>query len=601
MISLNLSLLLVIAAILSSCLSCPEVCRCDVKRKIVYCNERNLSQIPYGIPLDTKTLRLQQNKLENSPRMESILGRLRVLQRLDFQSNRLSSFPNHLPASLISLSLRQNLIKFVGKNPMKELNNLRELNLDFNNLTNRGIAFGAFNGAVSLQELTLSNNNLTRFPEGLPASIRRLRISHNHINVVSQTSTACLKHLFTLDLSSNKIKKLLNSLHKLTNLKSLYLNHNMLTNLPRMLPTNLTELFLSSNHINYIFADGSANSGDLKEMKQLKILDLSFNKLQGVQQGALSSLPTSISVELQNNSWICDCNLVYLKQWLSDTNPISSLNKERVALTCANPSALAGKNLLDVKTKALLCHSNYPVLHILKIEPSRVVIYYNKTKLNPPFMALNVTYGELLCRDCNFNSVLSVTTNELANYSVVLISSDVPVELSPLRPNSRYAVCIAEFDQNYDGTRTKNCRLFRTLQRSSNSDSLVHSYSISMRVEVVGGVGLSLFVGLILGLTAYCIWKRHRDHFTYMCFKWKIKTFSNEPTFNNSLPVVDANTEFDVTVIVRQHEPLHEHDLHVTNSSISLNHGAVISLKDMKRFSSREENNSDESNTLLLR
>jgi len=185
----------------SMIICCPDECRCDERRKIVYCNERQLTRIPFGIPYDTKFLLLQGNLLTNSPTLESILGTLTQLEKLDLHDNRLLSFPNNLPPSLTYLSLRLNGIKFIGKSVLSRLTNLEKLYLDSNNLTNTGVASSAFSSATALKDLVLSNNQLTALPENLPPSLENLRIDFNSISIVTPTSLQNLNNLLIFDLS----------------------------------------------------------------------------------------------------------------------------------------------------------------------------------------------------------------------------------------------------------------------------------------------------------------------------------------------------------------------------------------------------------------
>ena len=88
--------------------SCPDACRCMPKTKKVYCNNRNLFEIPKNIPEDTKVLFLQDNRLENSAQLEAELQKLTQLERLMFYNNNLEKIPKLNSQYLRKLHLNNN-------------------------------------------------------------------------------------------------------------------------------------------------------------------------------------------------------------------------------------------------------------------------------------------------------------------------------------------------------------------------------------------------------------------------------------------------------------------------------------------------------------
>ena len=167
--------------------NCPRRCRCDRHgRKIVYCQDRELIDIPYGIPRDTLELQLQDNVIVNGPRLNHELYQLASLTKLDLHSNKLTSFPERLPENLENLLIWDNDIKFVGKKPLTGLTVLQELRLDGNALTNQGLSQTTFADTKSLILLDLSNNKLTSVPEGLPQSLQFLYLKNNNIDTIKR-------------------------------------------------------------------------------------------------------------------------------------------------------------------------------------------------------------------------------------------------------------------------------------------------------------------------------------------------------------------------------------------------------------------------------
>ena len=97
-----------IGLFLSCVAPCPEECRCDRARKRVYCNNRDLSQIPRQIPWDTRLLFLQDNELTSSQQLERELGKLNNLERLMLYNNKLEVFPKLRSANVRELRINNN-------------------------------------------------------------------------------------------------------------------------------------------------------------------------------------------------------------------------------------------------------------------------------------------------------------------------------------------------------------------------------------------------------------------------------------------------------------------------------------------------------------
>uniref|UniRef100_A0A8C9WVV7 Si:ch211-191d15.2 n=1 Tax=Sander lucioperca TaxID=283035 RepID=A0A8C9WVV7_SANLU len=151
-----------------------------------------------------------------------------------------------------------------------------------------------------LQELSLSHNLLARFPRG---ALRQLG------------------NLTRLDLEDNRISAIQpGALQGLNKLQVLTLKGNKLTRLPVNLPLSLTHLDLSSNCI-------SINS----------------NCLRSVPDSAFDSLPRLKSVDLTNNLWVCECDILYLYGWL-----LNGRLRMATDLVCSEPVRFAHRLLLNL-------------------------------------------------------------------------------------------------------------------------------------------------------------------------------------------------------------------------------------------------------------
>ena len=562
---------------------CPSACRCDERRKIVYCNERNLKSVPYEIPLDTKTLLLQGNKIESGRTLESKLGRLQHLERLDMHNNKLTTFPNNLPRTLVHLSLRLNRIKSIDENAISHLKNLQYLNLDSNNLTDDVFVSGLFKKAVSLQDLTLSRNFLNIFPQELPHNLKIFRISHNNVSEVYINHKVNLSRLVVLYLSHNNIGSSKLDLYLLQNLKTLDLNHNHLVNIPSRLPANLTELRLSSNAIQFIFAHSNGDHGDFQNQKRLKKLDLSSNLLQSIEEQSFDSLPISSTVELHDNPWKCDCDLLYLKRWLTFTTSV--LQPEESLVRCSYPSSFRGVTLQAIDVEALTCPLMNSLFTIDEIQGSSVMMHWDRKVDDPPFTTCSLLYGEILCQNCSLHKDMSESsrskvTDLISEYTVAPILPSITKQLFDLKPSTKYIVCVSRSHLNVDQLTLNQCQIFQTDVDILNLPTTGSHLVMPQWLEIVTGVAIFL---LIAAFFAVFLWfwkrKRHRGP-AKLSFLGKSLSHGSSSNAKAGLPLVEANREF-VTLVMRQDFNREKHDCFIDaqNQSIPTNHLDVITLQ----------------------
>ena len=208
--------MLLFATFLSVAVGCPSVCRCSGRGR-VYCNDKNLKSIPYGIPVDTKTLFLQNNRLINSPELNSRLSELPQLERLMLYNNELVEFPAIRSITLREMDVNGNQIERVSN--LVKLNNLDRLNLDDNSLSTSHLDFS---GMPHLRQLSLNKNLFSTFPTGLPASIENLILSNNKITTISAKSVESLSSVQNLRLDHNKINDQVKFIPKIFFLKNSY-------------------------------------------------------------------------------------------------------------------------------------------------------------------------------------------------------------------------------------------------------------------------------------------------------------------------------------------------------------------------------------------
>ncbi|XP_035495801.2 leucine-rich repeat transmembrane protein FLRT3 [Scophthalmus maximus] len=195
----------------------------------------------------------------------------------------------------------------------------------------------------SLQELSLSQNQLARFPRGLPPSLESLLLQENRITYITAGALRQLGNLTRLDLENNRIRAIQpGALQGLYKLQVLTLKGNNLTSLPLNLPPSLTHLDLSANCISAL------DLPSLSFLVNLQVLKINSNCLRSVPESAFDRLPRLRSVSLANNLWACECDILYLYRWL-----MSGRLKMATDLVCTQPVHLAHRLLLNLSVMAI--------------------------------------------------------------------------------------------------------------------------------------------------------------------------------------------------------------------------------------------------------
>lgn len=330
----------------ASAKSCPSVCRCDAG--FIYCNDRDLTSIPAGIPEDATTLYLQNNQINNAG-IPSDLKTLIKVERIYLYHNSLDEFPTNLPKYIKELHLQENNIRTITYDSLSQIPYLEELHLDDNSVSAVSIEDGAFRDNIYLRLLFLSRNHLSTIPWGLPKTIEELRLDDNRISTISELSLQDLTNLKRLVLDGNLLsnhglgeKVFVN----LINLTELSLVRNSLVAAPTNLPgSNLRKLYLQENHINHVPPNAFAY------LRQLYRLDMSNNNLSNLPQGVFDDLDNITQLFLRNNPWHCGCRMKWVRDWLH-TLPVR-VNVR--GLMCQAPEKVRGMAIKDLNPELFDC------------------------------------------------------------------------------------------------------------------------------------------------------------------------------------------------------------------------------------------------------
>lgn len=151
-------------------------------------------------------LLLQHNELGASALPAGTLRPLRALHTLHLYGNRLERVPPALPRRLKALVMPHNRVAALGARDLVSTRALAELNLAYNRLTSGRVHPGAFRRLRALRSLDLAGNQLSRLPEGLPASLRSLRLQRNQLRALEPEPLAGLNKLQELNLAHNRLR-----------------------------------------------------------------------------------------------------------------------------------------------------------------------------------------------------------------------------------------------------------------------------------------------------------------------------------------------------------------------------------------------------------
>ena len=138
------------------------------------------------------------------------------------------------------------------------------------------------------------NRSLLEVPASLPADTRTLNLSYNVITQLTAEQIGYLSLVEVVSLEHNQLSSVSDSAFlSCPALRSLYLDHNVLSSVSFLIGTQLQELHVSCNRISVLETGNS--------VLPLTTLDLSFNSLQQFNASSLSSLQNVRLLNLSHN------------------------------------------------------------------------------------------------------------------------------------------------------------------------------------------------------------------------------------------------------------------------------------------------------------
>lgn len=335
-------------------------------------------------------LYLYSNRLSKLP--SCAFKDLNNLEILRLGSNKLltigATFKNVLP-SLKELQMTYNKLSALQKGSFRGLSNLRTLDLGDNQISE--IETHAFSGLQNLTDLILSSNKLKAKhisdPEvfsGMP-NLKMIELYSNTISYDYDTlHTPPFRHLSSLEILSihsqrrgfGKLPS--NLLQGLTMLKMFYGGHMNLNNLHPDTFNSTPKLWfleLSKN----AFADEDSITADVfrpipelskliirrsqihslnfllnANLTRLSVLKVPENMLDVINQTLIQSLPHLKYLDLNKNTFTCDCNNAFFIEWARKSNSTQVIYLN--GYTCSYPLSLRGRSVLDLDTES--CNVN---------------------------------------------------------------------------------------------------------------------------------------------------------------------------------------------------------------------------------------------------
>ncbi|XP_058798231.1 protein slit isoform X2 [Phymastichus coffea] len=387
---------------------CPTSCTCN--GATIDCSNENLTAIPKDLPIYTSTLLLKNNAIEKI-KAENIFEKLPELQHLDLRGNRISRIEAGAfegANKLTDLLLSDNKLREVHTKMFGGLTSLKSLNLHGNAIT--CMMQASFDNLPHLHSINVQGNplscncHLAWFSEWLK--------KHDSVSVSGHChDPPRLKDAAINDIPRHEFKCNSDSVGCLGDDycppqcscagSVVRCSRSRLTEIPRGIPPETTELYLDVNDIKTIQPErlahlsiltrldlsnnqiGMLSNDTFRNLTNLAHLIISYNKLQCVQRGALAGLKSlriislhgnDISVipegafedlksvthiALGSNPLYCDCNMRWLAEWVKRDYVEPGIAR------CAEPASMKDKLLLTTPASSFLCKTKQQPADVL--------------------------------------------------------------------------------------------------------------------------------------------------------------------------------------------------------------------------------------------
>ncbi|KAI0181815.1 hypothetical protein GGR52DRAFT_526388 [Hypoxylon sp. FL1284] len=313
----------------------------------------------------------------------------------------------------------QNLVeKITEVEPFEpDWESMNELDINDKQLTTLHMLDEFCTGVVTLN----ASNNSIEHLDGVPGSVRNLRITHNHLSEL--TAWGHLMNLQYVDVSNNQIRSL-HAFKDLVHLRSLRADNNQITSLDGIkMHDSLQVLRARRNLLTDVDLDGT-------KLQRLTELDLQMNDISSIR--GIEQLTCLVTLNLQHNSLqsfeptmdIAVPNLKYLTLSNNDLMDLDLTPFPSLRLLHAD------RNLLTTVTGFSRCHR----LDSLSLREQQVDAPLDASFLNAAYEVRKLFLsGNLLTSFDPSVDFLNLQYLELANCGL----ESLPADIGQLMPNLR--------------------------------------------------------------------------------------------------------------------------------------------------------------------
>nr|CBN81081.1 Leucine-rich repeats and immunoglobulin-like domains protein 1 [Dicentrarchus labrax] len=301
-----------------------------------------------------QVLRLSRNRISQIPVRAFQLPRLTQLELNRNRIRQVEGLTFKGLSSLEVLKLQRNSISKLTDGAFWDLAKMKVLHLDYNSLTE--VNSGSLYGLTSLQQLFLSNNSIARInADGWKfcQKLRELNLSYNNLTRLDEGSLAVLGDLQTLRLGHNSISHITEGAFRglKAQLRVCFISSN--PHLPE-LHTQTHTLSLCQHTQAQMTLFGNKIKSVAKKafsgLETLEHLNLGENAIRSIQPDAFSKMKNLKTLLIQSDSFLCDCQLHWLPDWLVTRGLQAGVNA-----TCAHPESLKGTSIFQAPSSSFVC------------------------------------------------------------------------------------------------------------------------------------------------------------------------------------------------------------------------------------------------------
>ncbi|XP_034626105.1 leucine-rich repeats and immunoglobulin-like domains protein 3 isoform X1 [Trachemys scripta elegans] len=328
----------------------------SLQLKYLYINSNRITSMEPGafdsLSSTLQVLKLNRNKISAIPQK---MFKLSHLQHLELNRNKIKKIDGLTfqgLTALKSLKMQRNGVNRLMDGAFWGLTNMEVLQLDHNNLTE--ITKGWLYGLLMLQQLHLSQNAISRIsPDAWEfcQKLSELDLTFNHLARLDDSSFVGLSLLVGLYIGNNKVNYIADCAFRgLSSLKTLDLKNNEIS----WTIEDMNGAFSGLDKLRMLILQGNRIRSITKKafsgLDALEHLDLSNNAIMSVQGNAFSQMKKLEELHLNTSSLLCDCQLKWLPQWVSENNFQNFVNA-----SCAHPPLLKGRRIFAVSPDEFVC------------------------------------------------------------------------------------------------------------------------------------------------------------------------------------------------------------------------------------------------------